>query len=72
MAKQKYYVVWVGSKPGVYSTWAECQEHTSKFKDAKYKSYNSRGEAEQAYTDGWKKHWGMKQPDTKQKQSTST
>ncbi|AJS60948.1 ribonuclease H [Paenibacillus sp. IHBB 10380] len=71
MAKQKYYVVWVGNKPGVYSTWAACQEHTAKFKDAKYKSYSSQGEAEQAYKDGWKKHWGIKQPDTKQKQPTS-
>lgn len=59
MAKSKYYVVWEGHQPGVYSSWPECQKQTSGYKDAKYKSYESRTEAEQAYRDGWKKHWGQ-------------
>jgi len=60
VAKQKYYVVWAGRKPGVYRTWAECQEQTNQFVDAKYKSYGSSEEAKQAFQDGWKKHWGQK------------
>ena len=25
MAKAKYYVVWKGFTPGVYTSWAECK-----------------------------------------------
>lgn len=55
MAKSKFYVVWVGKTPGIYSTWPECQEQTKGVPDAKYKSYESRAEAEKAFTAGWKK-----------------
>jgi ribonuclease HI len=65
VAKQKYYVVWVGNTPGIYTNWPECQSHVAQFKDAKYKSYDSRTEAEQAYRDGWKQHWGKKKPEGK-------
>ncbi|MNJ43094.1 Ribonuclease H [compost metagenome] len=58
MAGSKYYVIWEGHKPGIYSSWAECQKLVSGYKDAKYKSYTSKQEAEKAYTEGWKKHWG--------------
>ncbi|MFC4303200.1 ribonuclease H [Cohnella boryungensis] len=58
MAKQKYYVVWSGRKPGIYATWAECQEQINKFDEAKFKSYETKAGAEQAYREGWKKHWG--------------
>lgn len=63
MAKQKVYVVWAGHKPGIYATWAECQEQTNHYTDAKYKSFGSRAEAEQAYQDGWRQHWGQKSAD---------
>ncbi|REK74221.1 ribonuclease H [Paenibacillus paeoniae] len=63
MAKQKYYVVWAGHKPGIYKSWAECQEHTNHFTDAKYKSFGSSEEAEKAYRDGWRLHWGQKSAD---------
>ncbi|SFT21548.1 ribonuclease H [Paenibacillus sp. BC26] len=59
MAKQKFYVVWVGRKPGVYSNWSECQAQTSGFDDAKFKSYETRAAADEAYQGGWKKHWGQ-------------
>lgn len=59
MAKSKFYVVWEGHQPGIYSSWPECQKQTSGYKDAKYKSYESRSEAEKAYQEGWKKHWGQ-------------
>ncbi|MHA0856428.1 ribonuclease H [Paenibacillus sp. CMAA1364] len=61
MAQQKYYVVWVGYKPGIYTKWSECQAQVTKFKDAKFKSYDSKIEAERAYQEGWKLHWGKKQ-----------
>ncbi|OXS60443.1 ribonuclease H [Cohnella sp. CIP 111063] len=58
MTKTKHYVVWVGRQPGVYASWAECQKQINQFDEAKYKSYESRAAAEQAYREGWKKHWG--------------
>lgn len=58
MAKQKYYVVWEGKQPGVYSTWAECQAQTDHYTGAKYKSYESKAAAEAAFKAGWKGNWG--------------
>ncbi|GGF92226.1 ribonuclease H [Paenibacillus albidus] len=58
MAKQKFYVVWEGKQPGVYSTWAECQAQTDHYTGAKYKSYESKAAAEAAYKAGWKGNWG--------------
>ncbi|MEG1581059.1 MAG: ribonuclease H family protein [Bacteroidaceae bacterium] len=46
--KQKYYVVWHGVKPGVYSSWEDCQQQIKGFKGAIYKSFSSRAEAEEA------------------------
>ncbi|MCG5105097.1 ribonuclease H [Oceanobacillus alkalisoli] len=58
MAKQKYYVVWEGRNPGIYTSWADCQKQTSGYKQAKFKSYPSLAEAEKAYKAGWKNNWG--------------
>ena len=58
MASSKYYVIWEGHRPGIYTNWGECQKHISGYKDAKFKSYTSKQEAEKAYAEGWKKHWG--------------
>jgi len=58
MAKQKFYVVWEGHKPGIYTSWPECQTQVNGYTNAKYKSYESRAEAEAAYANGWKQNWG--------------
>lgn len=49
MAKQKYYVVWDGVVPGIYESWTECQLQIKGYEGAKYKSFDSREAAEQAY-----------------------
>ena len=49
MAKGKFYVVWKGVNPGVYSTWHDCQAQIKGYEGAVYKSFASREEAEQAY-----------------------
>lgn len=72
MAKQKCYVVWAGRKPGIYTSWAECQAQISGFADAKYKSYESRSAAEQAYKEGWKAHWGKGSSASASKSSSGT
>lgn len=46
--KNKYYVVWAGVCPGIYTTWDECQVQVKGFKGARYKSFATRAEAEQA------------------------
>lgn len=48
MAKQKYYVVWEGVAPGIYTSWTDCQLQTKGYEGAKYKSFDSREEAERA------------------------
>lgn len=55
MAAVKFYVVWVGHKPGVYRSWAECQAQTNGYPQAKFKSYESESEARQALEKGWQK-----------------
>ena len=52
MAKQKYYVVWNGPSPGVYSSWEACQEAVSGVSGAKYKSFKTQAEAEDAFEMG--------------------
>lgn len=52
MAKQKYYVVWNGPSPGVYSSWEACQEAVIGVSGAKYKSFKSQAEAEDAFEMG--------------------
>jgi ribonuclease HI len=61
MAKQKYYVVWAGKKPGIYTSWAECQLQVNQFVGAKFKAYETQKEAEAAYKAGASKHWGQGQ-----------
>lgn len=51
MAKQKYYVVWVGKEPGIYKTWLECERQIRNFDGAIYKSFVDEGLAHQAYKD---------------------
>lgn len=43
-AKQVYGVQ-SGKKPGIYGTWAECQEQVSGFQGAKYKKFSSLDDA---------------------------
>ncbi len=52
MAKQKYYVVWNGPSPGVYSSWEACQEAVNGVSGAKYKSFKTQEEAEDAFEMG--------------------
>ena len=47
--KQKYYVVWKGVSPGVYSSWTDCQLQIKGYKGAVYKSFNSLEGAEIAF-----------------------
>ena len=47
--KQKYYVVWHGHHPGIYSTWESCLAQVKNFPNAVYKSFETKAEAENAF-----------------------
>lgn len=49
--KKKFYVVWVGVNPGIYDSWDSCKLQIQGYPDAKYKSFKSLKEAEDAYAD---------------------
>ena len=44
--KQKYYVVWKGVSPGIYTSWTDCQLQVKGYDGAQYKSFDSMEEAE--------------------------
>lgn len=56
--KPKFYVVWDGHSPGVYKTWAECQNQISGYSNARYKSFESLAKAQQAFTEDAGQYWG--------------
>jgi ribonuclease HI len=49
MSKQKYYVIWRGRNPGVYTSWAAAEEQVKGFAGAQYKAFGSREEADAAF-----------------------
>ena len=58
MAKKKFYVVWQGVEPGVYTSWDECKAQVLGFDNARYKSFATQEEAESAFNDNPWKHIG--------------
>ena len=56
--KQKYYVVWKGHKPGIFTSWAECEKQVKGFAAAQYKSFDSLKEAEKAYQSAYEAYKG--------------
>jgi len=47
--KAKFYTVWSGLEPGVYDNWNDCQKQIKGVEGARYKSFPSRAEAEEAF-----------------------
>jgi hypothetical protein len=56
--KPKFYVVWQGREPGVYSSWDACQKQISGFSGAKYKSFDTMAKAKVAFQQDADEHWG--------------
>lgn len=46
--KQKYYVVWQGKMPGIYTSWDECKKQVQGVQGAQFKSFDTLAEAEAA------------------------
>ncbi|MGH7874646.1 MAG: viroplasmin family protein [Candidatus Binatia bacterium] len=49
---QKFYVVWSGRQTGVFTDWATTQRAVEKYAGARFKSFPTRAEAEQAFARG--------------------
>lgn len=47
--KKKYFVVWEGYSPGIYSSWNECKKQVQNFPGARYMGFESEAEALEAY-----------------------
>ena len=58
MAKNKFYVVWQGRNPGVYSSWEACEKEVAGYNGAKFKGFPDRLSAETAFKEGPEKYWG--------------
>jgi len=53
MTKNKYYVVWQGRICGVFDNWNDCKAQVDGFENAKYKSFDTKPEAEKAFLEGY-------------------
>ena len=49
---KKFYVVWAGRETGIFTDWATTQRHVHGFPAARFKSFESRTEAEEAFKAG--------------------
>jgi ribonuclease HI len=48
MGKNKYFVVWDGKEPGIYSSWDKCKNQIHGYANAKYMGFATEAEAKQA------------------------
>jgi len=57
MTKKKFYVVWQGRVCGIFDNWDDCKVQVFGFENAKYKSFETKPDAEKAYTEGYKNYY---------------
>jgi ribonuclease HI len=48
MSKNKFFVVWEGKEPGIYSSWEDCKRQVNGFEGALYKGFTTEAEARTA------------------------
>jgi ribonuclease HI len=60
---QKFYVVWSGRQTGVFTDWPTAQRAVESYPGARFKSFPTRAEAEEAFAQG-NASVGAKTPDT--------
>jgi len=69
MPKQKFYVVWKGRKPGIFTSWGDCEQQVKGFVGAEFKAFGSLPEAETAYRSGYEAYKGKSSSMGKWKES---
>tara|TARA_B100001027_G_scaffold93624_1_gene64223 strand:+ start:3291 stop:3902 length:612 start_codon:yes stop_codon:yes gene_type:complete len=60
MKKNKFYVVWVGNKTGIFKSWIECQLAVKNYKGSKYKSFIEKDKAEKAFLEGYETYYNKR------------
>ncbi|MBP1663600.1 MAG: ribonuclease [Bacteroidetes bacterium] len=63
--KQKYYTVWEGVNPGVYNSWKECEKQIKGYEGAKFKSFETLKEAQDAFMSSCWEYIGKNAVNTK-------
>lgn len=48
--KPKFYVVWKGRRPGIYTNWTDASEQVTAYPGAEFKSFPTRAEADAAFS----------------------
>lgn len=61
MPKNKFYVVWNGKTPGLYTRWEDCKKQVEGFNGARYMGFPTRELAEKALRADPEKYIGKKQ-----------
>ncbi len=56
--KEKFYVVWEGHRPGIYTKWDDCKAAVKGYASAKYKSFESFDIAKKAYNGDYEDYKG--------------
>ena len=51
--KNKFYVVWRGFQPGIYTKWDDCKAQVEGYEGAQYKSFETKSEAEHAFQNAY-------------------
>ena len=52
MPPKKFYAVWAGHKPGIYTTWAEAEKQVKSYPKAGFKSFPTLALAKEAFAKG--------------------
>jgi len=65
--KEKFYVVWEGHRPGIYTKWDDCKAAVKGYPNAKYKSFDTFDIAKKAYNGNYNDYKGK----TKSKKTLS-
>jgi ribonuclease HI len=56
MPKSKFYVVWVGKTPGIYTTWDECRKQVDGYDGARYKGFPTEELAKAAFHENFENY----------------
>ena len=48
-SQEKFYVVYVGRRCGIFQSWKECEDQVKGYPRNVYESFNSREEAERSF-----------------------
>ncbi|KAE8794498.1 Translational activator GCN1 [Hordeum vulgare] len=54
----KWYTVFIGKAPGVYSSWEEASAQVASYSNSSHRGFTTKKAAEQAYSDWVRKHGG--------------